>query len=142
MCSFLPVADPEAGRGPRNMKSMQPPSAAIFFTAHKRSLWKGNIFTSVCHSVHRRVCVVTRGCAWLMGDVHGCWGHAWLTGGMCGCWGVRGCQGASVRSMSRRYTSYWNAFLLSLLFTGPLGPWPPRPPPPWIRYCLHICIYI
>ena len=26
------------------------------FTVHKRSLGQGNIFTSVCHSVHREIC--------------------------------------------------------------------------------------
>ena len=25
----------------------------VIFTARKRSLWKGNVFTRVCHSVHR-----------------------------------------------------------------------------------------
>ena len=67
-------------------------------TARKRSLGQGNIFTPVCHSVHRGgmrgcrgacmvaggACVVAGGHAWLQG------GHAWLPGGMCGC------QGASV----------------------------------------------
>ena len=45
-------------------------------TARKRSLGQGNIFTPVCHSVHRG------GHAWLQG------GHAWLQEG-----GVRGCTG-------------------------------------------------
>ena len=42
-------------------------------TARKRSLGQGNIFTPVCHSVHRG------GRAWLL------WGgHAWSLGGMRG----------------------------------------------------------
>ena len=77
-------------------------------------------------------CVVAAGC--------GCGRHAWLwRGGMCGCGGVcvvvggmHGCGGGAVcswgvcvlaggcmgyneiQSMSGRYTSYWNAFLLLL----------------------------
>ena len=40
-------------------------------TARKRSLGQGNIFTPVCHSVHR-------GCVWLL------WGgHVWLLWGAC-----------------------------------------------------------
>ena len=75
------------------------------------------------------------------GGMHGCsggGGHVWLLlGGMCGCsggacvvalggacvvalGGMRGCSGKGgvhgffneIRSMSRRYASYWNAFLL------------------------------
>ena len=85
-------------------------------TARKRSLRKGNIFTRVCHSVHRGcqgACMVGRGvggCVWLLGGVHGygghVWlplGHAWLLGacmvarGTCGCWGgMCGCWGACV----------------------------------------------
>ena len=65
------------------------------FTARKRSLGQGNIFTPVCHSVHRGACVVApvggvRGCsrgghAWLLPG-----GHAWLLWrGLCGCsWGA------------------------------------------------------
>ena len=60
----------------------------IIFTAHKRSFGQGNIFTPVCHSVHRGAwmvaprgaCVVapqgvhgcSRGCAWLLQG-----GHVW-----------------------------------------------------------------
>ena len=71
------------------------------FTARKRSLGQGNIFTPVCHSVHRgKACVVAPGghvwllrgaCTVLFG---GCvWfysgGHAWFySGGVCGfIWG-------------------------------------------------------
>ena len=57
------------------------------FTARKRSLGQGNIFTPVCHSVHRGVCVVAPGGrAWLLQ------GRAWFYSG--GAWfysgGVRG----------------------------------------------------
>ena len=68
----------------------------------------------------RGACMVAGGHAWLPGgmhgfqevhgcggDMHGCRGHAWL-------WGV--CIGYDkIRSMSRRYASYWNAFLKNLL---------------------------
>ena len=64
------------------------------------------------------------GHAWLWGGVHGCRGHAWLqgvcvvVGGMHGCRGVCVVAGGAfmgydeIRSMSGRYASYWNAFLL------------------------------
>ena len=52
-------------------------SSDIIFTARKRSLGQGNIFTPVCHSVHRG-----GGHVWLLRGVHGC------GGGMCGCWGA------------------------------------------------------
>ena len=67
----------------------------VFITARKRSLGQGNIFTPVCHSVHRggsgvRGC--SGGCAWLLwggvcgcsGGMHGCSqgvGHVWLLRG-------------------------------------------------------------
>ena len=85
-------------------------------------------------------CVVAGGHAWLQGacmvarGVHGCQGacvvarrvcvvagrHAWLLGvcmvarrgGMHGCRGEGACMGYDeIRSMSGRYTSYWNALL-------------------------------
>ena len=70
-------------------------------TARKRSLGQGNIFTPVCHSVHRGggvrgclggVCVVAPGGACMVasgGGICGCLGgRAWLLwGGMCGCSG-------------------------------------------------------
>ena len=91
-------------------------SIYFIFTARKRSLGQGNIFTPVCHSVHGGrawlwgVCMISGGCAWLPGGgsvwllggmhgcqgegMHGCWGGmsgclggAWLLGGMCGCLG-------------------------------------------------------
>ena len=71
------------------------------------------------------------GHAWLPGGVHGCRGClwlpgvcAWLPGGVCGCWGACVVAGGvcvvaagawigydEIRSMSGRYSSYWNAFL-------------------------------
>ena len=66
---------------------------SLIFTTHKRSLGQGNIFTPVCHSVHRGACVVAPGGG----------GHAWLLlGGMCGC--SRGCG----CSQGRR----WHVWLL------------------------------
>ena len=69
------------------------------------------------------VCGCSRGggCAWLLpggcmvalGGVHGCsGGHAWLLRGG----GVRGFFD-EIRSMSGRYASYWNAFLLIIIFS-------------------------
>ena len=72
----------------------------IIFTTRKRSLGQGNIFTPVCHSVHKG------GHVWLVpGGVHGCsgghaWllgGHAWLLRGVCmvALGGMRGCSGGA-----------------------------------------------
>ena len=58
-------------------------------TARKRSLGQGNIFTPVCHSVHRGACVVAGGVRGSGGGacvVAG--GCAWLPGGMCGSRGI------------------------------------------------------
>ena len=69
------------------------------FTTHKRSLGQGNIFTPICHSVHRG------GMHGLPGGMHGCQGacmvgvvcviaggvgvvaggNVWLWGGVRGC---------------------------------------------------------
>ena len=70
--------------------------------------------------------VALGGHAWLLRGMHGCSGRgvhgcsgegcAWLLlGGMRGCsgGGVRGFFG-EIRSMSGRYASYWNAFLLQM----------------------------
>ena len=68
----------------------------------------------------------SRGGAWfLLGGMHGfCWevcmvfagGHVWfLPGGMHG-FSPGGCIGYDeIRSMSGRYASYWNAFLLFII---------------------------
>ena len=87
----------------------------LFITVRKRSLGQGNIFTPVCHSVHRGVCLSAcwdapgtmhpqdhapprggmngggmygRGCAWQEG-VHRR-GACMAVGGMCGSGGVHG----------------------------------------------------
>ena len=100
---------------------------------------EGYVFTGVCLSTGRGGVHGCRGHAWLWGVMCGCggcmvvggyvwlWGAcvfagrcAWLQGGVCGCrGGMCGCRGACVgydeiRSMSGRYASYWNAFLLRL----------------------------
>ena len=55
--------------------------------------------------------VFARGHACLLGGVCGCGEACIVVGGICGCWGV--CIGYDeIRSMSGRYASYWNAFLL------------------------------
>ena len=108
-------------------------------TARKRSFGQGNIFTPVCHSVHRvhdrgGACMRGEGRVWLGGCAW--WGHA-CPGGVHGRWwrcmpGSMHGQGPACpggmhappsprpdttrygRSMSGRYASYWNAFLLLL----------------------------
>ena len=58
--------------------------ALVVITARKRSLGQGNIFTPVCHSVHRGVvCVVAGGwaCVRCWGDVCG-WGACVVAGGV------------------------------------------------------------
>ena len=64
------------------------------------------------------------GCRGHVGGMHGRWGacvvaggHVWLWGACMVLGGVHGCRGAcieydKIRSMSGRYASYWNAFLL------------------------------
>ena len=76
----------------------------MLITARKRSLGQGNIFTPVCHSVHRGGCLVPGGCllpgvsalgggsaprggAWSEGDV--------CSGGLPGPGGVPGPRGVS-----------------------------------------------
>ena len=115
----------------------------VFMVAGGRAWLQGTCM--VLGGVHgcRGACVAG-GSAWLWG-VHGCGGHARLwqsmaVGGMHGCRGVsmvagvcmagghvrlpeggHGCRGACIgydviRSMSRRYASYWNAFLFNIIF--------------------------
>ena len=94
------------------------------FLRPANEVWGKVIFSEAC------VKNFVRGGAWLLG------GRAWLPGGMRGCWGgMRGRWGACVvagghawlprggcigydeiRSMSGRYASYWNAFLLLFIF--------------------------
>ena len=70
---------------------------AIIFTARKRSLGQGNIFTPVCHSVHRGICLGPGGWGCLLPGVPG--GDP-PDGYCCG-----------------RYASYWNAFLFRNIVT-------------------------
>ena len=61
------------------------------------------------------VCMVVGGCAWLRGACVVAGGHARLRGACVVAGGA--CIGHDeIRSMSGRYASYWNAFLLSLCF--------------------------
>ena len=82
-----------------------------------------------CVCVHGRGVCVAVGHAWQggvhgRGGMHGKGGHVWqgacmvgdgacMVGGMCG-GGVHG-RYYEIRSMSERYASYWNAFLLNCL---------------------------
>ena len=88
-----------------------------------------------CMVAQGDMCGCSGGCAWLLLGGHA-WlllgGHAWLLlGGMCGCsWGVcvvapvGGMLGIQwdmeIQSMSGWYPSYWNAFMLWLIFMGSL----------------------
>ena len=90
-----------------------------FFTARKRSLRQGNIFTPVCHSVHGGVPGPGRGCLLLgvsaLGRRRVCSGEG---GGVCsrGCL-LRGVPGGDPPDgyCCGRYASYWNAFLFFFL---------------------------
>ena len=110
----------------------------VQFLPPANEVCEGYVFTSVCHSVHKgghAWLLLGGGHAWLLlGGMRGClggcgcsWGacvvapggcawfsggHVWFSrGGMHGFWG--GVHGFvdEIRSMSRRYASYWNAFL-------------------------------
>ena len=104
-----------------------------------RGYWGGHVWLllggacmvalgGVCMVAPRGACVVARGaCVVALGGMRGCsGGHAWLLwGGMHGCsgghvWLLPGGGGVhgffdEIRSMSGRYASYWNAFLLNIL---------------------------
>ena len=78
----------------------------LIVTARKRSLGQGNIFTPVCHSVHRGG---VHGCSW--GDMRGCSGGACVVaqGGVNGCsrgacvvapGGMHGCSWGGMRACS------------------------------------------
>ena len=89
----------------------------VIFTARKRSLGQGNIFSPVYHSVHRgrggvrgrgvyvitggHVCMVAGRHAWLQGAVRGCGGHSWLGG-------VRGCRGACMVAGGYGWDTMWD----------------------------------
>ena len=62
----------------------------------------------------RGACMVVGGCV-VVGGMHGCRGCV-VVRGMHGCWGVGACIGYDeIQSMSGRYASYWNAFLLTII---------------------------
>ena len=99
----------------------------VFFTARKRSLGQGNIFTPVCHSVHGGGMHGERGACMVKGGMHG-WGGMCGRGGVCGKRGDMHGKGGVCsergrhawyarpptrygQSMRGRYASYWNAFL-------------------------------
>ena len=106
----------------------------LLFLPPANVVCEGYIFTGVCDSVKRGGAWLLRGGgrAWLLrgggGGVRGCsqgghaWllgpgGHAWfLPGGACVVfpWGGACIGYDEIRSMSGRYASYWNAFLLTL----------------------------
>ena len=101
---------------------------SFFITARKRSLGQGNIFTSVCHSVHRRgvrarggvhvgVCVHAWGTC-VVGGVHArgcaCLGGAWQGAcvvGVCMAREKGSVRGRKDGHCSGVYASNWNAFL-------------------------------
>ena len=117
-------------------------------TARKRSLRRLCFYR--CLSVHRGpvwllpggACMVAMGgCAWLLpGGMCGCSGGgcmvapggcAWLLPGGGGVWllrvggGMHGIQpDTEIRSMSARYASYWNAFLLLIFPKHYTSAWP------------------
>ena len=86
-------------------------SRSYIFTARKRSLGQGNVFTPVCHSINRGVgfpaCIT---------------GHMTSGGSASREWvciqrvGRPPPQHYGIRSTSGRYASYWNAFLFQRSF--------------------------
>ena len=102
--------------------------SVTFLTARKRSFRKGNVFTHVCHSVHRRGGVSqhasqvtwpnTISAAALVISLSWCKDSIQVTSNV---WWDRSHDTSQadpppprIRSMSGRYASYWNAFLLKL----------------------------
>ena len=75
----------------------------------KRSFGQGNIFTSVCHSVHRGWGLVRGG-----GPPNFRWGLQFFWGGVPP--NFPGGVSTGIRSMFGRYASYWNAFLFTLKY--------------------------
>ena len=75
--------------------SLTPPFALRNIYRPLTKLQGGYVFTGVCDSVHRGVCMVSGGHVCCKGGMCGCWGGAWLLGGMCGCvGGMCSCWGA------------------------------------------------
>ena len=102
-----------SGRGARP-RSQEVPD--LSFCRPQTKFGQGNIFTPVCHSVHRGVCLkggsATRG---------GCMQRVCLQGGLPPGEGLGRPPSPigyyEIRSMIGRYASYWNAFLLANFFT-------------------------
>ena len=100
-----------SGRGARP-RSQEVPD--LSFCRPQTKFGQGNVFTPVCHSVHRGVWLqggsATRGAA--------CRGSA--SRGVClqgKGWADPPIGYYEIRSMIGRYASYWNAFLLANFFT-------------------------
>ena len=94
----------------RGIYPSRPFDLNLVITTHKRSLGQGNVFfTPVCHSVHGG------------GRSASCLGGLHPGGGVCirgngGGWADPLTEQCRIRSISGRYASYWNAFILSFLF--------------------------
>ena len=81
--------------------------AISLFTASKRSLGQGNVFTRVCHSVHRGVVgSASQGGLYSGGSASG--GRDWVDPFPIRYYGIR--------STSGRYAFYWNAVLFTFVF--------------------------
>ena len=95
---------------------------ACFFlgSVHGFFFWgamRGFFFGGACMVFFRGACVVFLGSVHgFLGGMHGFFGgHAWFFGGACMVffsWGGMHGLYNEIRSMSGRYASYWNAFLL------------------------------
>ena len=95
-------------------------------TARKRSLGQGNVFTRMCHSVHRGRRSALGGSTFRAPASRGvCLQGVWIQGS----WAdpLRYMRYYGIRSTSGRYASYWNAFLFlikipSVPMFGPFYP--------------------
>ena len=91
---------------------------ANIFTVRKKSFGQGNVFRSVCHSIHWRggLCMMSLS-IWLSGPM-------FLLGGLCPGGSLFWERGSLSRGdphqnqKSRRYASYLNAFLFSERYTS------------------------
>ena len=124
---------PGKGLHPGGLPPGEVSASGGYVSCYRPQICEGYVFTGVCLSTGG-ACVVARrggmcGCSWgacmvaLGGGMSGCsWGvcgcsggHAWLLGGHA--WLLGGGRHGffdEIRSMSGRYASYWNAFLLKL----------------------------
>ena len=125
---------PRSGKGGSNRWSLKCASGGMFYVLSTKLPPASEVWGKVIF-LHLFVILFTGGHAWLLGGGRACMvapggacvvapgGHAWLLpvgcawllwGGMRGC-----CRGGmhgiwwdtEIRSMSRQYASYWNAFL-------------------------------